>query len=45
MALDRFYFDKVGELYGLIGNAVLRQYNVVFDHSRSRMYLESPVKK
>ena len=30
---------------GVIGNAVLRQYNVVFDHSRSRMYLESPVKK
>ncbi len=30
---------------GVIGNAVFRQYNVVFDHSRSRMYLESPVKK
>jgi hypothetical protein len=33
------------EYDGLIGNAVFRQYNVVFDHSRSRMYLESPVKK
>jgi len=30
---------------GVIGNAVFRQFNVVFDHSRSRMYLESPVKK
>lgn len=30
---------------GVIGNAVFRQYNVVFDHSRSRMYLETPVKK
>jgi hypothetical protein len=30
---------------GVIGNAILRQYKVVFDHSRSRMYLESPVKK
>ncbi|HEV7643362.1 MAG TPA: aspartyl protease family protein [Pyrinomonadaceae bacterium] len=30
---------------GVIGNAVFRQYNVVFDRSRSRMYLESPVKK
>ena len=30
---------------GVIGNAVFRQYKVVFDHSRSRMYLEPPVKK
>ena len=29
---------------GLIGNAILRRFNVVFDHSRSRMILESPTK-
>ena len=29
---------------GIIGNAILRHFNVVFDHSRSRMILESPVK-
>jgi hypothetical protein len=27
---------------GIIGNATLRHFNVVFDHSRSRMILESP---
>jgi hypothetical protein len=29
---------------GLIGNAILRRFKVVFDHSRSRMYLETPAK-
>lgn len=29
---------------GLIGNAILRRFNVVFDHSRGRMILESPTK-
>lgn len=29
---------------GLIGNAILRRFNVVFDYSRSRMILESPTK-
>lgn len=30
---------------GLIGNAILRRFNVVFDYSRSRMFLESSTKK
>ena len=30
---------------GVIGNAILRHFNVVFDYSRSRMILESPTKK
>lgn len=29
---------------GLIGNAILRRFNVVFDYSRSRMLLESSTK-
>jgi len=29
---------------GIIGNALLRRFNVVFDYSRSRMFLESPTK-
>ena len=29
---------------GVIGNAILRRFHVVFDHSRSRMILESPAK-
>lgn len=29
---------------GLIGNAILRRFNVVFDYARSRMILESPPK-
>ncbi|HVG38137.1 MAG TPA: pepsin/retropepsin-like aspartic protease family protein [Pyrinomonadaceae bacterium] len=36
--LSRTDFD------GLIGNAILRHFNVVFDYSRSRMILESPAK-
>jgi len=32
------------EYDGLIGNAILRRFRVVFDHSRSRMILESPAK-
>jgi hypothetical protein len=30
---------------GFIGNAIFRRFNVVFDYSRSRMFLESPTKK
>jgi Aspartyl protease len=30
---------------GIIGSAILHHFTVVFDYSRSRMYLESPVKK
>lgn len=29
---------------GVIGNAILRRFNLVFDYSRSRMILESPTK-
>jgi hypothetical protein len=29
---------------GVIGNAILRRFNVVFDHSRGRMILESPAR-
>lgn len=30
---------------GMIGNAILHRFNVVFDYSRSRMFLESSTKK
>lgn len=30
---------------GMIGNALLRRFKVVFDYSRSRMFLESSTKK
>lgn len=30
---------------GMIGNAILRRFNVVFDYSRSRMFLESSTKE
>jgi hypothetical protein len=33
------------EYDGVIGNAIWRHFTVVFDYSRSRMYLESPTKK
>jgi hypothetical protein len=30
---------------GLIGNAILRRFNLVFDYSRSRMIVEVPPKR
>jgi len=34
-----------GDFDGMIGNAILRRFNVVFDYSSSRMFLESSTKK